>query len=144
MVVVAQWSKQFALPCVHKGLILGIPAHATRNSAQNRLLGSEKNRERSSAIKNAPNLASDWVLHSLTPGSALVKLSPRVILLNGKEPKMITCWLPVQWQLALTAKLTVWGGLLLENQLLPACWCSSREQEFLNLGWANNPFQTQG
>lgn len=33
MVVVAQWSKQFALPSVHKGLILGIPAHVTGNSA---------------------------------------------------------------------------------------------------------------
>ena len=30
MVVVAQWSKQFALPSVHKGLILGIPACVTQ------------------------------------------------------------------------------------------------------------------
>lgn len=33
MVVVAQWSKQFALLSVHKGFIVGIPAHVTRNSA---------------------------------------------------------------------------------------------------------------
>lgn len=33
VVVVAQRSKQFAHPSVHKGLVLGIPARVTRNSA---------------------------------------------------------------------------------------------------------------
>lgn len=121
MVVVAQWSKQFAVPSVHKSLILGIPARVTRNSAQNRLPGSERKREHGSGVKNAPNLALDRVLHSLTRAESDVKLSSRVILLNGKEPKMITCQLPVQRQLALTAKLSVLGGLLLETSLPPAC-----------------------
>lgn len=91
MVVVAQWSNQFAIPSMYKGLILGIPARVTRNSAQNRRPGSERKTEYASGVRNAPNLALDRVLHSLTRAESDVKLSPGVILLNGKEPKMITC-----------------------------------------------------
>lgn len=95
MAVVARWSKQFALPSVHKGLILGIPARVTRNSAQNRLPGPERKTEYGSGVRNAPKLALDRVLHSLTRAESDVKLSPGVILLNGKKPKMITRCLPV-------------------------------------------------
>lgn len=76
VVVVAQRSKQFARPSVHKGLVLGIPARVTRNSARNRLPGSEGNREHGSGHKNAPNLASDTSC-TLCPGQNLMSSFPQ-------------------------------------------------------------------
>lgn len=47
----------------------------------------QRRREHGSGVRNAQILALDRVLHSLTRAESDVKLSPRVILLNGKEPK---------------------------------------------------------
>lgn len=97
--------KTVALPSVHKGLILGIPACVTRNSAQNRLPGSEKERAwlRSQKCTNL-GLGQSFALSD--QGRIWCQAFPKSYIPKWEGAQMITCWLPVQRQLALTAKLT--------------------------------------
>lgn len=114
VVVVGQWSKQFALLSVHKGFIVEIPAHVTRNSALwvrgewGAWLRSQK----------CNKFVFRWILHSLPRAGADVKLSPGVILLNGEEPKVIACWLLAQRWLAVTAGL-FWEACSWKTDCLP-------------------------